>query len=135
MTKAIETRVAKLEAKTSNAIDDLDIAVLRTPLPHDDLQTWAANLVSRLGWSERRGAVWVLEGEERILLPMTPVVEVRGEDEAIWLRAASEYPHIVIHCAAGGLYAYRLESADDERARRTELERLIDEHNEGLADA
>ena len=83
MTKAIETRIAKLEAKTSDVIDDLDIAVLRTPLPHDDLQTWAVDLISRLGWSERRGAVWALEGEERILLPMTPVVAVRGEDEAV----------------------------------------------------
>jgi hypothetical protein len=76
------------------------------------------NFASTYGLPQRC-AIWFVDGPAGIALPPTPVGLIRGDDEALWVKAGETYPHLVAVWNDGDLAVWRI----DNRAEQAEFDR------------
>lgn len=94
----LSRRLAKLEPITG-ALGS--IAVISGEMPPSDTLTawfdgsgWLDDVLSLHGLSGKFG-LWFVDGPPAVLLPITPVDDVTGAANDIWLNAGSTFPHVM----------------------------------------
>ena len=97
----LESRLLTLERRLPT-IALFACAVVRAPLPANDVDGWAEQLLSQLGWSDEEVAVWVVDGPEpEVLLPITGYSALKDEAERIWIDETATFPQVMIATAGG----------------------------------
>lgn len=123
--KSFARRLAKLEAGLVG-ISSSSIAILSAPLPADDADhcDWVEALLAEYGLQDQRFSFWIVGGVHDVLLPVTSIDSLAAEQVAMWLHAASTFPHVA-GMAGAFTIAWKINSEGGWQAAIEQMHREI----------
>ena len=132
MNKGLYRRLSSVERALGDR-DVLDnvVAVFTAPLTAEPNERWIRGLCKRLGVCAPHLCVWLVQGDESVLLPPVRLGDMTAAQERALLDQTGRYPHILAIITPEAVLFVSNGDETEERRNTLDLERQVAEGADG----